>query len=412
MNRRALLALCCCLPVSAAFAAPWTFQPPIDVTRSPGEGPAKVFHHLDGSGRRNVAASPQGVAVVWEDDRDGTPRVYLAYKRYAAASFEFEVQVSAKDEAYEPTLAVLNDGRFMVAWEEAGQVLARLVEPAGASGLGPISQISTGGGAQASLTGDGDEVIALWAEREGRYGRIRLQRLGVGPEGGLQPVGEGCPVDAQPPMDEQLYPSAALSGKRLVVAWEDRRPKHTIIMAAVEQSAKPCRFSEPVRISEKPGNNNLPYGAGHGVSRVALDGFGEQQVFAVWEDKRDFRNGYDIWGAAYSPEQGAFGQNEKVQDDFGGLSKQRHATVAGQPDGTLVVAWDDEREGNADVMLSWREEEGWSEDWPLPAAAGEGQQSHPSIALDDKGNLHAVWVEREEAGGASRLRYAFGQKGD
>jgi hypothetical protein len=398
-----------CLIPQILFAEPWAFEPAIDVTSANADGAHKIFHHLDGTGRRNIAVTSYGVAVAWEDDRDGVPRVYFSYKDRQAGEFNADLQISGAGEAYEPVLLNLNDNRFVVAWEEEGQVYARLVEPTGQPPLGVPLKLSEKSGAQVSLTRDGGEVIALWSEREGRYGRIRLQRLGVGSDAAFQP-GVSCPVDALLPMDEQLYPSAALSGERLVVAWEDRRLKHTIIMAAVEQKARSCRFSEPVRISEKPGKNNLPYGAGHGVSRVALAGFGEQKVFAVWEDKRDFRNGYDIWGATYSAEQGRFGKNEKVQDDFGGLAKQRHATVAGHPDGSLVVAWDDEREGNADVMLSWREAAAWSDDLPLPTAAGEGQQGHPSIAFDEKGNLHAIFVERDEIESPTRLKYTFGEK--
>jgi hypothetical protein len=196
---------------------------------------------------------------------------------------------------------------------------------------------------------------------------------------------------------------------RLVAAWEDRRLKHTIIMAAIEQSPGACRFSEPARISEKRGGRKLPYGAGHGVSRVALDRYTDDTLFAAWADKRNFRNGYDIWGAFYRLSEAGFGNNERVQDDFGGLAKQRHAAVAGDGQGKLVVAWDDEREGNLDLMLSWREAEGWSDDWPLPVASGEGQQSSPSIVFDKDGNLHAAWIERQEIGGATRLNYAFGR---
>ena len=179
-------------------------------------------------------------------------------------------------------------------------------------------------------------------------------------------------------------------------------------MAAAAPSTEPCRFTQPVRISEKPEGRNLPYGTGHGVSRVALDRFGKDRVFAAWADKRNFRDGYDIWGAEFVPGKGQFSANEKVQDDFSDLSKQRYATVDGLPNGMLVVAWSDEREGNADVMLSWREQGEWSEDWPIPLASGEAEQSNPSIALDGAGNLHLAWIERDSVGGVTRLKYAKG----
>jgi hypothetical protein len=393
------------LALPAAYAAPWSFDAALAVTDPPPR--ATVFHHLDSSGRRSIAAAGQGAAVAWEDDRDGTPRVYLAYKGYADHRFTTELKVSGDAEAYAPSIVALGRTRFGVAWEEAGQVWLRLVEIGAEPVRGPAQKLSLRQGAQASLARDGDKLAVIWSEREDRYGRIRAQRLR--PDGRRLIPEAGCAVDGVPPSDEQLYPSAAVLRGRLVVAWEDRRPKHTIIMAAVEQRPGACRFSQAARISENAPGRTLPYGAGHGVSRVALDRVGSARVFAAWADKRSFRNGYDIWGAFFDDGSARFGDNERVQDDFGGLSKQRHASVAGHPNGTLVVAWDDEREGNTDLMLSWRIGDGWSDDWPLPIASGAGWQGSPSIALDADGNLHAAWVERDEPGGATRLKYAFGR---
>jgi len=405
MKRVTFFVLIACFLPLTAIGAPWSFDAPIAVTTPPPQ--AAVFHHLDSSGRRNIAAADGEIAVAWEDDKDGTPRVYLAHKALEEARFSTPLQVSGANEAYEPSLLALSGKRLAVAWEEAGEVWLRLVQIGDSPTLGPSHKISRGSGAQASLAGDGDRILLVWSEREGRYGRIHALHIGID---GLNLVPEmACPVDAIPPVDEQLYPTAAVLQGRLVVAWEDRRPKHTIIMAAIADEPASCGFSAPVRISEKPPGRDLPYGAGHGVSRVALDRAGDERLFAAWADKRDFRHGYDIWGAFYQAGKAGFDKNEMVQDDFGGLSKQHHAAVAGHASGMLVVAWDDEREGNADVMLSWHEGDYWSDDWPLPGASGPGMQSNPTITLDSAGNLHAAWVERDDIGGVTRLKYSFGR---
>lgn len=405
MKPAVIAVLFCCLPPLAAIAAPWSFDAPLAVTTPPPQ--TTVFHHLDSSGRRNIAAADGTVAIAWEDDGDGTPRIYLAHKAYEEARFATALQVSGANEAFEPSILALGGKRFAVAWEEDGQVWARLVQIGDAPVPGPLLKISPASGAQASLANDGDGILVVWSEREGRFGRIRALRLGT--DGLNLTPGKGCPVDTVPPIDEQLYPSGAVLQGRLVVAWEDRRPRHTIIMAAIETKPASCRFSAPVRISAKPPGRNLPYGAGHGVSRVALDRVGNERLFAAWADKRDFRHGYDIWGSYYQIGEAGFEQNEIVQDDFGGLSKQHHAAVAGHDTGTLLVAWDDEREGNVDVMLSWYEAGGWGDDWPLPGASGPGLQSNPSVTLDSDGNLHAAWVERDDVDGATRLKYGFGR---
>jgi hypothetical protein len=380
----------------------------VAVTGAAGEG---VFHHLESAGRRNLAASDTLVGVAWEDERDGTPRIYLARKGLAAPAFGEEVRVSGPGEAFEPSLAALPGDRFALAWEEDGQVQARLVGPAGP---GPLLRLG-GAGDQAHLAPAGGDLVALWAEREGPFGRIRMARLGAGDGLALRLRG-GCPVDPSPPAADQLYPAAGVVDGRVVAAWEDRRPGHTIIMAAASEplaaAGAGCRFGAPRRISDDPPGPQMPYGKGHGVSRVAVGAYGAQGLLAAWADKRHFRHGYDIYGADYAPGRG-FGPNERIQDDFGELARQWHAAVAGHPGGRLVVAWDDDREGTADLMLSWREAGGWSDDAPVPGASGPGEQAHPAVALDAAGNLHLAWVEREAPDGATRLRYLFGRaRGD
>ncbi len=405
MNRLIGLLLLAALTLHAASAECWTFEQAIDVSNALPNG---VFQHLDASGRRSIAASEHGIGVVWEDDRDGTPRVYFAYKDFSARRFGQAQRISGDGEAYEPGLVALSGQRFALVWEEHGGVWLRLLSIPGETQLGAVQRIGLGESAQASVVADADRLRVLRSEREGSYTRIRLQTLQT--NGLIASQQSDCPVDAEAPTDDQLYPTAALVQGRLVVAWEDRRPKHTIIMAATQQAPGMCRFTPPLRISEKPPGGNMPYGTGHGVSRVALDRIGKAGAFAAWADKRSFRNGYDIWGAHYRPETSGFGQNVRVQDDFGGLAKQRHVTVAGHPDGTLVVAWDDDREGNTDLMLSAFEDEGFSDDVPIPVASGAGEQTHPAMTFDQEGNLHLIWLERARIGAPSRIRYALGKR--
>jgi hypothetical protein len=383
-------------------AQPWEFGEPIAVTATSGDG---IFHHLESSGRRNIAVSAGTVAVAWEDDRDGAPRIYLARKDSKAQRFSAEIKISGKGEAYEPSLVALDHNRFALAWEEDARIHARLVSPAG---LGPVVILGDPNATQASLATHGKQLLLVYSQGEARFGRIWFQRLTID-NLTLRPI-QRCPVDAEAAKDDQLYPVAVSVNDHLIVAWEDRRPGHTIIMAAQSSKQKPCGFTAPQRISERPPGPRMPYGKGHGVARVALDRYGANGALAAWADKRDFREGYDIYGADYhGTNERLFGPNIKVQDTFGGFAQQWHTSVAGHSSGKLVVAWDDNRDGNADILLSWREEDDWSDDLAVPGAAGRGEQNHPTISLDQEGNLHLAWVERTTVGGPTRLRYLFGR---
>ena len=96
-------------------AEQWVFYEPVLVT---AEGKDQAFHHLESSGRRNVAVSGETVAISLEDDRDGTPRVYIAQKQIADTDFSVELLISGDCEAYEPSIIGLSDEKFMLAWEE------------------------------------------------------------------------------------------------------------------------------------------------------------------------------------------------------------------------------------------------------------------------------------------------------
>lgn len=383
-------------------AQPWEFGKPVDVTSTYGE---KIFHHLESSGRHNIAISTGTVAVAWEDDRDGTPRVYLALKGRDKQVFSKEIKISGKGEAYEPTLVALNNSRFVLAWEENTRIHLRVVTP---TGLGPTIILDKGEAVQPSLAIHDQQLLLVYSQREGRYGRIRMQRVGV--DGQSLHLKQDCAVDAAPVRDEQLYPTVSSAANSIIVAWEDRRPGHTIIMASQSDDQNLCNFSSPQRISEAPPRQNAAYGKGHGVSRVALAAYGAGKILAVWADKRDFREGYDIYAAHYPfDKEQLFGPNIKVQDSFGGIAQQWHATVVGDHSGRLVVGWDDNRDGDANIMLSWPEGDGWSDDFEVPGAAGIGEQNHPTISLDQEGNLHVAWIERVKIGGPTRLRYLFGK---
>lgn len=376
----------------------------MEITRG---GPG-IFHHLESSGRRSLAVSDDRVAVAWEDNRDGVPRVYLAHKTIKGDAFAESIQLSGAGEAFEPAVASLGEGHFAVAWEEDGRIRLRTFAD---TTPGPLFGLVGNESVQPSLIAEQGVLYLTAAEREGRFPRIRLHRFEIDAKGALTKT-TACPVDAVTPSDSQLYPTLAIQQGRLVVAWEDRRPGHTIIMAAASPLDQPCDFSPPHRISEAPaGTGKLPYGRGHGVARVALTAYGKDRILAAWADKRNFREGYDIYAAHWRGGEG-FGANEAVQDPFGGMARQWHAATAGTTAGQLVVAWDDERDGDANVMLSWRAEGDWSDDQPLAPASGEGEQSHPSLAFDAQGNLHVAWVQRDSVGAATALYYAMGSKSD
>lgn len=389
------------------WAAPWTFDEPIDVTTAHGE---RVFHHADAAGRKSIAARDGVVGVVWEDNRDGVPRCYFASKSATDTKFNPELRLSDKDECYEPAVAALSTGRFIAVWEEGGRVRARIVSGTSA---GDAILLSEQESVQASIGIAGDVVYAVWAEKAGRFSRVRLARLSA-EQSKLTVVRRDFP-DETTLKDDQSFPTIApAQNGAVVVAWEDRRNGHTFIVHTY--SADGIKFSPTNQINEtrnaavpQTNSRTRDLGRGPGAMRAALARQDEQRVAIVWMDKRDFLSGYDIY-IAFSTDGGrSFGKNQKVQDSFGDTFAQWNPAIAAQSE-QLAVVWDDDRDNSPDLWLSWPEDNGWSDDIKPAGASGPGVQSHPSIALDNTGDLHLVWHDKPELNAPTRLRYARGRK--
>lgn len=404
---RLLLCVLGLLAVVPATAAPWTFGEKITVAQT---SKANTFHHVESSGRKNIAVSGDSVGVIWEDNRGGVPQVYVAFKSIQSSAFEPAWRVSDAAPrahtlpAYEPVIVALGAGRFLMGWEQDSGVWVRTGGP---KGLDPAIKLSSVEAGQITLATGARGTYAAWAQQRGRYRQIVVASITIrGPDKAVR-AGTARPVDPVPPADEQLYPTLAVTTKGVTVVWEDRRHGHTVLLTSFAAPGK--AFSAATELNEVV-QKSATYGRGSGVTRAALAVFGKDQVGAAWMDKRNFSTAYDIYGAVSNDGGRHFGKNESVQDSFGDNFTQWHPAISGAADGTLAVAWDDDRDGSSDIQLSWKTADGWSEDLAVPPASGAGQQVHPAIAMDSRGNLHLVWLDYLEKGQPTCVYYAMGKR--
>lgn len=405
---RTLPALLLCLP-GFVCAAPWEFGEPVTVA---GVSDVAHFHHLDGAGRRHIAATADQVAVVWEDDRSGAPQVYFAIKPLRAQVFAAEMQLSDGKEAFEPAVAALGAGRWLAAWEQDGALVARLVD---AQGMGVILPLAGAGSRQVTLAVDGaGRVAAVWARDQQGGQLLEASELHVAGDS----LSASAAVTVAPLAEHahQGLPAAAWSADgALLIAWEDRRAGHTRLFATRREGvagvASEVQLNE--HFSPAEGGQEMA-GLGSGVMRVMLAADAGGMVRAIWLDKRNAASGYAVWGAASSDDGRSFGANGIVQDEGGAAVQQWHAALAaGKP--CFVAAWDDAREAwsdsneTGDVLLSWNFAGDWSSDLLVPGASGAGYQGSPALALDPHGDLHLLWIERDDLASPTRLRYLRGQ---
>lgn len=385
------------------YASPWEFGAPINVSSVHG---AKVFHHLQSAGRQHIAISGKQVAVVWEDNRDGVSRCYVALKSMSAKSFAIEYRISGVDEAFEPAIVGLQEGYFAVVWEADGKAWGRLVSP---HGVGKPVALSSQESMQANLGyAQASGLHAVWSERDGQYLRVKVAKLAFDLKSASLKVSASSSVDNAPLQGDQSYPSmSVLSGNAMVVAWEDRREGHTLIMTGYAADGR--TFDQSMQLNEAKSGSFQGLGRGTGAMRVAVSSAGQKGVVAIWSDKRDFLSGYDVYAAFGSAESGQFGANQKVEDSFGDNIVQWHPAIAGNKTGQVVAVWDDDRDGTSDIWLAWPQENGWSDNVAIPGASGAGVQVEPAIAMDEQGNVHIAWVDKSDLNAPSRVRYVMGR---
>ena len=376
----------------------WGFSERIAVTAQATE---EVFHHLEGAGRKHIAVSAETIAITWEDDSSGDPQVYVSIKKTDSGKFTAPFQLSTGSEAYEPALAGLSADRFVLVWEQDGKVYARGLV---GNELGEIVQLSTMPSAQASVAAWENDAYCVWREQRGRQWNLVVSRLVLDSDKRIQ-IQSTQQVESSDLDSPVLFPTISASASGINLAWEDRQEGHTRLKQSFSADQGKT-FSPPQYLNEFHSNRNQ-YDKGSGVTRVSIATYGEDEVIAAWMDKRRGNTGYGIYTAFGSED--AFGPNEKAHGMKGDRLPHYNPSTAGNSNGDFVVAWDDYRNNDSDIWISsYTDDDEWSQDFSPPPASGKGEQTHASVTLDERGNMHMVWIERQSVDAASRLWYSIG----
>jgi len=388
----------CALP-SEVFAG-WQFNQRIAITGDAVEG---VFHHLEGSGRKHIAVSAGKIAVLWEDDSSGDPQIYLSLKDVIDSSFSPPLKVSSGEEAYEPAIASLAGGLFALVWEQEGAIYLNTHD---GQFLNKPLKLSSGAlASQSSVTTSNGQIYVVWREQQGRTWRLQVARLS-GTKNQVAELISINPVELQTANTPILFPTLASNETGLYVTWEDRAAGHTRLKFSFS-SDQAISFTGPQNLNEFY-SNRTEYDKGSGVTRVSIASFGEDEVVSAWMDKRR-SGGYGIFASIGS--EGSFGPNEKIHGPQGDKLPHSNPAASGNSDGAVVVAWDDYRTGDSDIWLATFDEDGeWGEDFSPVTASGSGEQSHASVAIDEMGGLHLIWIERDNPLAPTRLWYSYGHQ--
>jgi len=113
----------------------------------------------------------------------------------------------------------------------------------------------------------------------------------------------------------------------------------------------------------------------------------------VWQDKRD--GDYDIYAQRFDSSGNFLGNNFKINDDT--LSSyQGFPEVDSDKDGNFVVVWQDTREGYYDIYAQYCNESGEraGANFKVNDDSGNCYQGHPDVAMSSQGSVIIVWEDK------------------
>jgi hypothetical protein len=318
--------------------------------------------------RHIVADSSGDVHVVWADDRHGQNEIY--YKRFGGSGWsEDERLTNAAGNSLQAGLAIDGSDNLHVVWTDyrdgngeiyykrfdgaAWQADQRLTDAAGLS-LHP----------SIAAEPDGKLHVVWYDERgdsQGIYHKYFNGTNWAADEYVTSFVGLYC------------YPGVAPGQAGVLhLVWEDQRDSDYEIYYKRHNGIS---WGATRRLTVSPGYSRFP--------SVVADSSGRVHVF--WQDYRD--GDYEVYLKTY--------------DGVGWGGDERLTTAAGdayQPMGALgtgdnmYVVWSDSRHGNWEIYHKSFDGVGWSPDERLTAVF-PGDSRHVSLAGDHEGNLHMAWQD-------------------
>ncbi len=318
--------------------------------------PGRVQAGTLSAGQRGLAIGHGGVvAAVWSDTRQGKSNIYMAKSMDGGLTFGPNVRVNdvpGTAGLFGATVALDQQNRVFVVWFD-------------------------------DRDGDYDIFFARESEQGGGFApNVRVNDDKMRPEK-LDEFADEDTAAARGPAFQTL-PSLVVDEKGVTsVAWQDyRRDQADIYFAKSTDGGK--TFGPNVRVNDDIGR------AGQLYPSMAVDARGT--LYLAWHD---FRKGdQDIYFAKSTDGGKTFSRNLRMNDDAG-TTGQFNPSLAVDADGIVYLAWHDLREGNADIYLAVSRDGGstFSPNIRLNDDRGDAYQFHPSLGVGKRGTVAVAWED-------------------
>lgn len=397
-------------PIDPARAHPAAFGTAVRVS---GAETAPVAQHAP-----RVAAAGRRVFVVWHEERNGLPNVYLAMSRNGGRTFAVPSHVT--DHAagavaeLNPAIAVRGSDVW-IAWQEfaAGRNDDRgRIEVARFTATGRkrgrdvrVDTVDDAGKWMPAIALAGTRPVVAWIdERDAGPAGEPLEHVYAARKSargrGFDPpvrVDAGTPVALALHVDNKWSPALATAGGTVYCAWADFRNYNWDIFLARSDDGG-ASWGANVQVDDYPDVERIDE-----RPTVAADRRGT--VHVAWTDVRARAADPNVFYARSTSSGGAFAPNHQLDDSRVGFdpdhdtpTNQWHPSLALDHQ-RLFVAWQDDREGNPDIYFTTSEDGGTTF---APAervddtGTGGSAQSNPTLTIAGRGRSLTCYVAWED----------------
>lgn len=224
---------------------------------------------------------------------------------------------------------------------------------------------------------------------------LALVSLGLLALNHITPVQAGMQTDPQTIANISLRNNTTTLGTSAIQTWTHNTRADWI--AGTQVALDSTAISGSLQLAKRIFSDDEPVSTNAGTNQVepVIVSHPNQSntLYAAWIDSRDWNQ--DIY-VAHSTDGGTtWSAGVKVNDDTGNAA-QYEPTIAIGSDGTLYLAWVDERNGNPDIYVARSNDNGttWSTNVRADDDKTMSTQSEPSLIYDNDNTLYLTWRDQ------------------
>jgi len=228
---------------------------------------------------------------------------------------------------------------------------------------------------------DGNTIYVAWEDsRNGNYDIYLVKST----DGGAS---FGSNVGVYTGLADQTAPAIAVrSSSSVYVAWQDFRNGNWDIYFAKSINGG-ASFGASVRVDDSTGTSE------QSAPAMNVDGAGD--IYVVWQDGRS--GNWDVYSAVSTDQGASFDANVRVNEGGNpGSSNQRFPTVATNSNDDILVAWQDDRDGDNDIYFTKSTNGGSSFSANNVQVSDDStgrEQTSPTLAINSEDDIYVAWED-------------------